>query len=66
MDLDLGEGTASGGAFGLDDLLSVQLRATPVVPGQDVFIGIAEASDVEATSATSRTRCSTTTRGTTA
>lgn len=39
---------ATVGTFGLDDLISIQLRATPVVPDQDVFIGIADASDVSA------------------
>ncbi|MFN3339882.1 MAG: DUF4389 domain-containing protein [Dietzia sp.] len=39
---------ATVGTFGLDDLIRIQLRATPVVPDQDVFIGIAEASDVSA------------------
>ena len=46
--VDLGDTTASGGDFRLDDLLSIQLRATAVVPGQDVFIGIADAADVQA------------------
>ncbi|WP_052308388.1 hypothetical protein [Dietzia sp. UCD-THP] len=37
---------ATVGPYGLDDLISLQLRATPVVPDQDVFLGIADASDV--------------------
>jgi hypothetical protein len=28
------------------DLASVQVRVTPVIPGQEIFIGVAEASDV--------------------
>ncbi|WP_241726067.1 DUF4389 domain-containing protein [Dietzia sp. DQ12-76] len=39
---------ATVGPYGLDDLISLRLRATPVVPGQDVFLGIADASDVSA------------------
>ncbi len=38
----------SVGTFSLDDLISLQLRATSVVPDQDVFIGIADAADVSA------------------
>lgn len=45
--LDLGESTTSG-AFGIEDVVSVQLRAAPAVPGQEVFIGIADAADVDA------------------
>lgn len=30
------------------DLASVQIRVTPVIPGQEIFIGVAEASDVSA------------------
>ncbi|MGQ1838693.1 DUF4389 domain-containing protein [Kocuria turfanensis] len=30
------------------DLASVQVRVTPVVPGQEIFVGIAEGSDVSA------------------
>lgn len=47
ISLDLGE-TTSVGTFGLEDLLSIQLRATPVVPGQEVFLGIGPASEVSA------------------
>ncbi|MFN3601481.1 MAG: DUF4389 domain-containing protein [Dietzia sp.] len=39
---------ATVGTFGLDDLIRFELRATSVVPDQDVFIGIADASDVSA------------------
>lgn len=42
------DGMTSIGTFGLEDLLSIRLRATPAVPGQEVFIGIGPASDVAA------------------
>lgn len=46
--LDLGDEEARGtGAFDLDDLISVRIRATPAVPGQRVFLGIADAEAVD-------------------
>ena len=43
-----GEGAASSAdAFGLEDLVSVRIRATPVVPGQSIFLGVAPADAVE-------------------
>jgi hypothetical protein len=43
--IDTGE-PGMPGAVDLSDLASLQVRATPVVPGEEVFVGIAEASDV--------------------
>ena len=46
--VDLGdEESRSSGAFDLDDPISVRIRATPVVPGQRVFLGIADAEAVD-------------------
>lgn len=45
--VDLDGEVASGGTFDLAELISVQLRATPVVPGRDVFLGVADAADVD-------------------
>ncbi|MEW1937379.1 DUF4389 domain-containing protein [Dietzia maris] len=46
LDLD-GEQAASSGAVDLEDLISVRVRATPVVPGQRVFLGMAPADAVD-------------------
>ena len=47
--LDLGDEEARGtGTLDLEDLISVRIRATPEVPGQRVFLGIAEADAVDA------------------
>ena len=46
--VDLGEGdTVEPGGLTIDDLITVRLRATPVVPDQRVFLGIADASAVD-------------------
>ncbi|MCT1640718.1 hypothetical protein [Dietzia cinnamea] len=46
--VDLGEGdTVEPGGLAIDDLITVRLRATPVVPDQRVFLGIADASAVD-------------------
>ena len=46
--LDLGDDEARGtGAFDLEDLVSVRIRATPAVPGQRVFLGVADADAVD-------------------
>ncbi|MDI3329126.1 MAG: DUF4389 domain-containing protein [Micrococcus sp.] len=45
--IDAGEPGAPGTAD-LSDLASVQLRATPVVPGDELFLGIADTADVRA------------------
>lgn len=47
LTLDLGDDSTSTGGTGLNDLISVRLRATPVVPGQEVFLGIADADSVD-------------------
>lgn len=44
--LDTGDGDGSPtGAFGLDELISIRIRATPVIPGQSVFLAIADADE---------------------
>ena len=45
LDLD-DDAAAVAGTFGLEDVISIQLRARPVIPDQRVFIGIADARDV--------------------
>lgn len=39
--------TDSPGLPPLEDIASFQLRATPVIPNQELFIGVADTSDVE-------------------
>lgn len=46
--VDLGEGDAvDPDGLDVDDLITVRIRATPVVPDQRVFLGIAEAGAVD-------------------
>ncbi|WP_156228944.1 DUF4389 domain-containing protein [Corynebacterium comes] len=45
MVIDPGEAGLSG-APPLEDLASIQVRATPVVPDQPIFLGIAETADI--------------------
>lgn len=46
--VDLGEGEAvDPDGLDVDDLITVRIRATPVVPDQRVFLGIAEADAVD-------------------
>lgn len=47
LPLELGEDDAARvGRFGLEDVVGIQLRATPTVAGQRLFIGIAAAHDL--------------------
>ncbi|MFI7582974.1 DUF4389 domain-containing protein [Kocuria sp. M1N1S27] len=39
-------GAGMPGVPGVEELAGVQVRVTPVVPGQEIFVGIADASDV--------------------
>lgn len=45
--VDLGEGEGTLGSIDAEDVISVQVRATPVIPGQRVFLGIASVEDVD-------------------